>query len=280
MRPDPAELLDDVKQIAFQAGEAIMAIYKEGDFDLYQKDDESPVTSADYAANEVLTEGLQKLTPSIPILSEESCEFSFTERKTWQAYWLLDPMDGTQEFVSRSGDFAVNIALVVEGEPVLGVIYWPTQGTWYYAIKQQGAFKQVGQVIEPIQVTKYPRKDFTAADLRLAVSRVQKSNTVGQYLVDAEQHEKVALGSCSLKSCMIAEGSADFYLRVGPTGEWDTGASHCILREAGGNILDSEFNALSYNQRETLANPDFIVIGDRKVDWKKVIIPHKTQRTL
>ncbi|EWH10034.1 3'(2'),5'-bisphosphate nucleotidase [Catenovulum agarivorans DS-2] len=280
MKPDPAELLDDVKKIAFEAGEAIMAIYQQGEFDLYQKDDESPVTSADYAANEVLTKALQKLTPSIPILSEESCEFSFSERKQWQAYWLLDPMDGTQEFVSRSGDFAVNIALVVDGQPVLGVIYWPTQHTWYYAASQHGAFKQVGQNIEPIQVTQYATEGFDEADLRLAVSRVQKSNTVGQYLVDAQQYKTVALGSCSLKSCMIAEGRADFYLRVGPTGEWDTGASHCILREAGGNILDSEFNALSYNQRETLANPDFIVIGDSKVDWKKVIIPHKTQRTL
>ncbi|MER2493826.1 3'(2'),5'-bisphosphate nucleotidase CysQ [Catenovulum sediminis] len=276
MKPHPIELLDDVKKIAHQAGEAIMAIYNQGEFELYHKLDESPVTSADYAANEVLMDELRNLTPHIPILSEESCAVSYAERKKWNQYWLLDPMDGTQEFVSRSGDFAVNIALIVDGEPNLGVIYWPTKNIWYFAVKGHGSFKQDASGVQRIQVTQHEDHH----SLRLAVSRVQKNNTVDQYIRNVQQYERVALGSCSLKSCLIAEGCADFYLRVGPTGEWDTGASHCILNEAGGNILDSEFNALSYNKRKTLANPDFIVIGDVKLAWRDIIIPHKTQRIL
>lgn len=273
---DPYSYLNDVKQIAARAGQAIMDIYQAGEFDVYHKSDESPVTSADYAANAVLTEQLKKLTPHIPILSEEACNIEFEQRQQWHQYWLLDPMDGTQEFVSRSGDFAVNIALIVAGVPHLGVVYWPTKQTWYFAVKGHGAFKQVAQKITPIQVNQNNSKK----PLRLAVSRVQDHARVAQYIENNHEYETIALGSCSLKSCLIAEGGADFYVRLGPTGEWDTGAVHCILREAGGGIFDSEFGQLSYNQRRTLANPDFVVFGDRCINWRDVIIPHKTERML
>ncbi|KMT64323.1 3'(2'),5'-bisphosphate nucleotidase CysQ [Catenovulum maritimum] len=278
MTPKPKDLLEQVKQIAYHAGEAIMQIYKKNDYDLYQKDDESPVTSADYAANEVLVEELKNLAPDIPIISEEMEKTPLVERQKWKRYWLLDPMDGTQEFVSRSGDFAVNIALIENHTPVLGVIYWPTKNTWYFATKGNGAYKQIKQTgnIVPIQVTSHSEKP----ELRIAVSRVQKSETIAKYLVAEQTHPKIALGSCSLKNCLIAEGNADFYLRIGPTGEWDTGASHCILREAGGEILDAEFNPITYNQRDTLENPDFIVMGDQNIEWQKVVKPHKTHRKL
>lgn len=277
MKPLPIELLPQVKQIARQAGDAIMDIYENGDFTLYQKSDESPVTSADYAANEILMAELNKLTPDIPVISEESEMLALAQRASWPRYWLLDPMDGTQEFVSRSGDFAVNIALVENGWPVLGVIYWPTRKIWYYATKGDGAFKQDAKQSKQIKVT---QDHNSLSELRIAVSRVQKEETVAQFLIEPNQYKRVELGSCSLKSCLIAEGLADFYLRIGPTGEWDTGASHCILNEAGGNIVDAEFNPLTYNQRETLANPDFLVLGDQAINWQDVIIPHKTQRQL
>ena len=276
MKPLPIELLESVKNIAYTAGEAIMQIYQDGDFELYQKNDESPVTSADYAANEILIRELTELTPDIPVISEETKLLKLAQREHWARYWLLDPMDGTQEFVSRSGDFAVNIALVENGWPVMGVIYWPTKNIWYFASKGNGAFKQTGKTIESIQVAKHRPEE----QLTIAVSRVQNADTTGRYLIDPTAHAKVKRGSCSLKSCLIAEGIADFYLRIGPTGEWDTGASHCILNEAGGEILDAEFNPLTYNQRETLANPDFLVLGDQSINWQDIIIPHKTSRPL
>ncbi|WAJ69823.1 3'(2'),5'-bisphosphate nucleotidase CysQ [Catenovulum adriaticum] len=276
MKPLPIELLPAVKKIACLAGDAIMQIYQQGDFKLYQKQDDSPVTSADYAANEVLMAELKKLTPEIPVISEEAELLGLAQRENWSRYWLLDPMDGTQEFVARSGDFAVNIALVENGWPVLGVIYWPTQKICYYATKGNGAFKQDQQTTKAIQVNQHQHTD----SLIMAISRVQKAETVGRYLTQPNTYDTVQRGSCSLKSCLIAEGGADFYLRIGPTGEWDTGASHCILNEAGGNIVDAEFNPLTYNQRETLSNPDFLVLGDQSINWQDIIIPHKTRRTL
>ncbi|AWB68665.1 3'(2'),5'-bisphosphate nucleotidase [Saccharobesus litoralis] len=277
MQPEPSALLEPVKQIAREAGLAILDIYDSGNFELQQKDDESPVTSADYAANDILVAGLKALTPKIPIISEETTAVNLTQRQAWKRYWLLDPMDGTQEFVSRSGDFAVNIALVENGWPVMGVIYWPTKNTFYYAIEGQGAFKQKSAEPVPISVRNIDQDE---RNIKLAVSRVQKKDTVTRYLMDGYDYEMVPLGSASLKSCFIAEGKADCYLRIGPTGEWDTGASHCIIEEAGGRILDSEFNGLSYNKRDTFANPDFMVLGNQDIAWHDVIKPHKTTRKL
>ncbi|WP_111976976.1 3'(2'),5'-bisphosphate nucleotidase CysQ [Algibacillus agarilyticus] len=277
MQPEVKSLLEPVKAIAQKAGLAILDIYNSGEFELEQKDDDSPVTSADYAANDILVAGLKALNPHIPIISEETTAVTLQLRKQWNRYWLLDPMDGTQEFVSRSGDFAVNVALVENGWPVMGVIYWPTKDIFYYAIEGQGAFKQAKGKIKAISVRDVSNEP---ESIKLAVSRVQKKDTVTRYLFDNHHYEMVPLGSASLKSCYIAEGKADCYLRVGPTGEWDTGASHCIIEEAGGRILDSEFNGLSYNKRNTFSNPDFMVLGNQNIDWHQVIKPHKTKRTL
>ncbi|CAM4264766.1 3'(2'),5'-bisphosphate nucleotidase CysQ [Pseudoalteromonas byunsanensis] len=259
------QLLEPCISLAIRAGEAIMDIYQNEDIGTQEKSDHTPVTAADLASNEVLMAGLKAIAPDIPIMSEETPIPALSLRENWQRYWLLDPMDGTGEFILQSGDFAVNIALVENNKPVLGVIYWPSKQTTYYAAKGHGAFKRTPQTQEQIFVAK-------PQNLTLAVSRRQKLEAVSQYL--NSQFDTVALGSCSLKACMIAEGKADCFLRVGPTGEWDTGASQVIVEEAGGCITDAEFNPLTYNQREITENPDFIVMGHPDWQWQKLITPH------
>ncbi len=258
-------LLEPCIRLAEKAGEAIMAIYQQEDIGAEEKHDCTPVTKADLASNEVLMAGLRALAPDIPIMSEETPIPPLAERQHWTKYWLLDPMDGTGEFILESGDFAVNIALVVNNRPVLGVIHWPAQQTTYFATHQHGAFKRVGGQDQRIFVA--PPETLT-----LAVSRRQKLEAVSQYLNAV--FETVPLGSCSLKACIIAEGKADCFLRIGPTGEWDTGASQVIVEEAGGCITDAEFKPLTYNQRETTENPDFIVMGHPDWEWQKMISPH------
>ncbi|MEI5640233.1 MULTISPECIES: 3'(2'),5'-bisphosphate nucleotidase CysQ [unclassified Pseudoalteromonas] len=252
--------------LAKRAGDAIMSIYQEDDIGKQEKSDNTPVTAADIASNEVLMAGLKAIAPDIPVMSEETPIPPLAERQHWQRYWLLDPMDGTGEFILESGDFAVNIALIENNHPVLGVIYWPAKQTTYYASKGSGAYKRVADKPEE-QIYVSPPDTLT-----LAVSRRQKIEAVSQYL--NSQFDTVALGSCSLKACIIAEGKADCFLRVGPTGEWDTGASQIIVEEAGGCITDAEFNPLTYNQRETTENPDFIVMGHPDWQWQKLISPH------
>ncbi len=275
-KPQPyqaIELLDAVKSIAWRAGQTVLAIYQQGDFEQIIKSDHTPVTSADYASNEVLTRALSALDPSIPIISEEMTPTEFTARKQWSRYWLLDPLDGTQEFISRSGDFAVNIALVDNGWPVLGVIYWPVADITYYAVKGYGSHKQTAEGRQQIHARRS-----SDDEIRVAISRVQPLTTVTQYLYEHVKSSVHRYGSCALKSCFVAEGIADCYLRVGPTGEWDTGAPHIIVEEAGGKIVDSEFKPLSYNQRDSLKNPDFLVLGDQSISWQEVIKPHPTER--
>ncbi|NVK55856.1 MAG: 3'(2'),5'-bisphosphate nucleotidase CysQ [Alteromonadaceae bacterium] len=262
-------LLQIAKDAALEAGAAIMQLYDDGDFESYQKDDESPVTSADYKANEIITSRLQTLTPDIPILSEETKHASLHERRKWQRYWLIDPIDGTQEFIARSGDFAVNIALIENNQPKIGVIFWPPGQTLYYALSGYGAFKDAPGDSGPISVRKLD--DPHSSVVILAISRRQPRERVVSKLCARRVYQTLPLGSCSLKSCFIAEGKADVFMRLGVTGEWDTGASQCIVSEAGGAIYAADFEPLSYNQRNTLENPDFIVLGDQSVPWRDII---------
>jgi len=257
-----------------KAGVEVTKHYQSGDYTAEMKEDNSPVTSADIATNDVLMEQLQLLTPDIPIISEEVGAVSLDNRKNWSRYWLLDPIDGTGEFILASGDFAVNIALIENGWPAIGVIHAPDKQVTYFAQKDLGAFKESGGKTNKISVEAFDGE----RKIKVAVSRRQKLNLMGQYLSDEFDYEYIALGSCSLKNCLIAEGLADCYLRIGPTGEWDTGASQCILEQSGGRILDSEFNSLSYNQRDSLLNPDFISLGNSEIPWTKVIKPHRTNR--
>ncbi|OKY27587.1 MULTISPECIES: 3'(2'),5'-bisphosphate nucleotidase CysQ [Thalassotalea] len=257
-----------------KAGVEVLKHYTRGDFTAEMKKDNSPVTSADIAANDVLMAELSRLTPNIPIISEEVGALPFDKRKGWNRYWLLDPIDGTGEFIIGSGDFAVNVALIEQGKPVIGVIHAPDHRMTYFGQKGAGAYKEQVKGTEKINVARYDDE----REIKVAVSRRQKLNVMGQYLRDDFSYQHIALGSCSLKNCLIAEGGADCYLRIGPTGEWDTGASQCILEQAGGTILDSEFNPLSYNRRDSLLNPDFISLGSNDIPWQDVIIPHQARR--
>lgn len=268
------KLLNIAIDTAKKAGIEVMKYYQRGNFTSQFKDDNSPVTSADIAANDMIMAQLKSLTPDIPIISEEVGALDFQQRQHWQRYWLLDPIDGTGEFILGSGDFAINIALIENGWPAIGVIHAPDHQITYYAHNQLGAFKENILKTVAIHVASYePNKPIT-----VAISRRQELSLMAQYLNKHFQYEHISLGSCSLKNCLVAEGSADCYLRIGPTGEWDTGASHCIIEQAGGKILDSEFNPLSYNHRQSLMNPDFITLGDDSFPWREIILPHKTPR--
>lgn len=263
------ELLQIAKDIAVQAGEAILTVYDKGDFDAYEKDDESPVTSADYLANDIITQHLSKLTPHIPIMSEETKIADLNERGKWHRYWLIDPIDGTQEFIARSGDFAVNIALIENNQPVIGVIFWPPGQSLYYASKGNGAYKESPDECKQIQVRKLD--DPQNSKVMIAISRRQARDKVMSRMSKQRVYQTLPLGSCSLKACFIAEGKADVFMRIGVTGEWDTGASQCIVSEAGGSILAATFEPLTYNQRNTLENPDFVVLGDQRVPWEHIV---------
>jgi 3'(2'), 5'-bisphosphate nucleotidase len=263
------QLFDIAKETAITAGKVVLEIYDSGDFTSFQKKDDSPVTTADFKANEIIMQMLQKATPDIPIMSEESEISTLALRKTWARYWLIDPIDGTQEFIARSGDFAINIALIENNEPIIGVIYWPTGETLYSALKGHGAFKECPVENKQIYVRclDSPSED----PLIIAISRRQKREKVISSLSEDRVYQTLPAGSCSLKACFIAEGKADVFLRFGVTGEWDTGASQCIVVEAGGKILAHDFAPLSYNLRTSVINPDFFIMGDQNVDWQNIV---------
>ncbi|MEQ3657526.1 MAG: 3'(2'),5'-bisphosphate nucleotidase CysQ [Glaciecola sp.] len=269
MQHSIAQLLEIAKEAACVAGKEVLEIYDKGTFEAYEKDDESPVTSADYRANDIIMNALKTQTPDIPIMSEETPQLSLEERSQWTRYWLIDPIDGTQEFIARSGDFAVNIALIENNKPVIGVIYWPPGETLYFASKDQGAYKRCNIETKQINVRGFavPSEDV----IMIAISRRQSRERVFERMTDKRTYQTLPAGSCSLKACFIAEGKADVFMRLGVTGEWDTGASQCIINEAGGKIVAATFDELSYNQRESVENPDFVVLGDQRVNWESII---------
>jgi len=275
------KLLNIALQSAKKAGVEVMKYYRDQSFTEEMKADESPVTSADIAANDILMDQLKTLTPDIPIISEEVGAVPFAQRKSWDRYWLLDPIDGTGEFIIGSGDFAVNIALIENGWPSIGVIHAPDHHLTYYAQNHLGAFKDCHLNLDEQQSKSESSHQIHVAHfqeqrrIKVAISRRQQLDLMGQYLNKEFDFDYVALGSCSLKNCLIAEGGADCYLRVGVTGEWDTGASQCILEQAGGTIIDSEFKPLTYNKSESLLNPDFLSLGNQNIPWQKIIKAHR-----
>jgi len=259
----PIEKLIDIAVIA---GEAILNIY-ETDFSVYEKSDLSPLTEADLAAHNVISDSLLKLTPEIPILSEESAKIPYSLRKTWERYWLIDPLDGTKEFVKRNGEFTVNIALIENGQPTIGVIYVPVSNVTYYGSRDGGAFKKLpDSPAEPISVASKH-----GSPIRVAGSRSHAGESLKRYLENLGEHEIISMGS-SLKSCLVAEGKADIYPRLGPTSEWDTGAAQAIVEAAGGRLTDTTMQTLSYNKKESLLNPDFFVFGNLDEDWSKYLV--------
>lgn len=266
---DLAHLLPEVISIARSAGQLILDIYENKSYEAFTKIDDTPVTSADLAAHKLVTERLKELTPDIPVLSEEAADISLTTRETWQRYWLVDPLDGTQEFIARSGDFATVIALVEHHQPVMGVVYGPVSGVTYYAYKGKGAWK-IPDMSESLRIHSH-KHELPGQSIAIAISRRQDINQITQCLNAQWNYELVPLGSAALKACLVAEGAVDCYLRLGPTGEWDTAATQCIVEEAGGRILDTQLTPLSYNERDTLENPNFIVLGDADLPWHEIL---------
>jgi len=258
---EPCTLLESVVDLARDAGRRIMEFYKQ-DLSIERKADRTPLTEADMAAHNAIVAGLSVLTPDIPVLSEESADIPFSERSQWDCYWLVDPLDGTREFIKRNGEFTVNIALIQDHRPSLGVVVVPVSGLCYYACDGRGAFKQVPDgKPEPIKIRAYDPRHLVVAG-----SRSHGSDKLGEFLSNLGEHVLISMGS-SLKLCLVAEGKADIYARFGPTSEWDTAASHCIVEQAGGNLTDMDMKPLRYNSKESLLNPPFLVIGDSNHDW-------------
>ncbi len=255
------DLIEPVRDIARQAGQRILEIYG-SDYAVEQKDDQSPLTDADLAAHKTIVEGLSKLTPEWPILSEESSAIPFSERSGWTQYWLVDPLDGTREFISRNGEFTVNIALIQGHDAVLGVVHVPVQDVDYYGEINTGAFIQrPGHAPQSISVS-----PFVSGPARVVGSRSHRGNSLDNYLANLGDHELVSMGS-SLKICLVAAGEADVYPRLGPTSEWDTAAAHAVVTCAGGQVVNVDGKPLQYNTKDEYLNPFFIVYGDGDHDW-------------
>ncbi|RTE86442.1 MULTISPECIES: 3'(2'),5'-bisphosphate nucleotidase CysQ [Gammaproteobacteria] len=264
-----AHLSAEVADIASAVGKKILALQGEGKFDVETKADDSPVTSADLMASEFISEHLHNLNPSLPVLTEESL-VDWSVRRDWSSYWLVDPLDGTQEFIYGSGDFAVSIALIHYDMPILGVIYWPAEDALYTAAAGQGAWRLQKGVHQNISVR---RLDTPQSDsIKVALSRRQPTERILSRMSSGDRDiEHVYTGSCALKSCLVAEGTADCFVRVGETGEWDTAAAQILVEEAGGSLVDESFRPLKYNRSAQPKNPNFLVLGDPRIDWQDIL---------
>jgi 3'(2'), 5'-bisphosphate nucleotidase len=249
--------------IAQDAASAILGIY-DSEFAVQHKDDDSPLTAADLAAHRIIVEGLDALTPDIPVLSEENAhEVSTAMRRGWPRLWVVDPLDGTREFVKRNGEFTVNIALVEDGVAVFGIVQAPVTGALWHGGATLGAFRREGER----EVQLRARAPATAP-LRVAASRSHRDGRTEAFLSRMGEVEPIGLGS-SLKFCRIADGLLDVYPRFGPTSEWDTAAAQCVLEGAGGAVLDTDGRPFRYNQRARLLNGDFIALGDTALPWRQ-----------
>jgi len=250
------ELREAAIAIARRAAGEILAVY-DSEFAVQHKDDRSPLTAADLASHRCIVAGLQVLTPQIPVLSEESKDIDIAARREWTTFWLVDPLDGTREFIKRNGEFTVNIALVVDGVATWGVIQQPVTGALWHGGAGLGAFIREGDAGDVAIRTRTP----AAAPLRIAASRSHRDERTQAVLDALPGSEVVGCGS-SLKFCRIADGGIDLYPRFGPTSEWDTAAGQAILEAAGGAVLAPDGRPFRYNQRATLLNGDFLALGD------------------
>ena len=269
---DLETLLPGAIEIAKRAGDAIMEIYNnEEDFGTTFKADDSPLTKADLLSNDVIVKGLKALAPEIPILSEESKKTAYEERSGWSRFWLVDPIDGTKEFIKRNGEFTVNIALVEGGQPVMGVVHAPARTTTYWGAEGVGAFKQNGDgTAEPMQVS---QSHDGLEVLTVVASRSHAGPETVAFLEKLEAAtgtiNKVSAGS-SLKLCLVASGEAQLYPRFGPTMEWDTAAAHAVVLQAGGSVCNMQGEPLRYN-KENLLNPFFVVSDASGLNWQAYI---------
>ncbi|MEO8306821.1 MAG: 3'(2'),5'-bisphosphate nucleotidase CysQ [Pseudomonadota bacterium] len=256
--PSPAsDLLPAVELIAQRAGREILEVYAT-DFESRPKADDSPLTEADLRAHRLIMSSLRALTPDIPVLSEESVEIPFSQRSQWSRYWLVDPLDGTKEFVSRNGEFTVNIALISGHRPEMGVVYIPVTDTTYSGIPGVGAWRDTGgrgrMAISVRRIAQPP--------LRVVGSRSHGNDALAKALDALGSHELKPAGS-SIKLCLVADGSADLYPRLGPTSEWDIAAGQAVIEAAGGQVVRlPDGLALSYNTKANILNPQFLAYGD------------------
>ena len=261
------DLRETVIAIAREASAAIMQVYAAG-FDVVLKDDRSPVTAADLAAHQCIVDGLARLTPDLPVLSEEAAAAPWEARQYWGAYWLVDPLDGTREFVKRNGEFSVNIALIYQGAPTFGVVMAPVTGIVWHAMRGEQAYRRQG-AHDTVLRTRSPAQ----APLRVAASRSHPSPRT-QALLDRMGETRIIQQGSSLKFCRIAEGDLDVYPRLGPTSEWDTAAGQCVLHAAGGALLAADSGKpFRYNRRPSLLNGDFIALGDTALPWQRWMDP-------
>ncbi|WP_258100413.1 3'(2'),5'-bisphosphate nucleotidase CysQ [Marinoscillum pacificum] len=248
---DFKELISIARQAAIKAGEAIIEIYESGDFSIEAKSDDSPLTLADKASHNVIVSYLEKT--DLPILSEEGSAVPYVERKNWDYFWLIDPLDGTKEFIKKNGEFTVNIALVHETKVIAGVVYTPVLEDEYWAIKGEGAFKNG----EQIRVNSFKLSD---DNLKVVASRSHLNGDTQQFMDGLSNPEVVSKGS-SLKLLMVAEGDADLYPRYAPTMEWDTAAAQIVVEEAGGTVNQKDTTDSVVYNKENLLNPYFLVSG-------------------
>ena len=254
-------LLDVLAGIARDAGRAILEVYGT-DFSVTLKDDRSPLTEADKRAHAIIDAALRTLDPTVPVLSEEAAPGESKERRSWPKFWLVDPLDGTKEFLKRNGEFTVNIALVIGHRAEVGVVLAPAIDRLYFGALGLGAWRQDGQELaEPIHVERTAK-----IPPRVVGSRSHESGALADYLAALGPHSVTPMGS-SLKICLIAEGAADLYPRLGPTSEWDTAAAQAILESAGGRMIDPAGQPLRYNSKDDLLNPHFLAFGDQRQDW-------------
>ena len=254
---DYNKLCNSILSISKKAGKEILKIYNTDDLGVTYKDDKTPLTLADKASNSVIEKSLKTLTPSIPILSEEGKNIDYTEREKWNIFWLIHPLDGTKEFIKRNGEFTVNIALIFNGEPILGVVYAPVLDIAWYGIINEGSYKILKNQ-SPIKINVIEPND----TIKVVTSRSHTNNPkLDKFLKGYPNHELVKMGS-SIKICLVADGTAHIYPRLGPTMEWDTAAAHAVVKYAGGNIYDlKNKNELIYN-KSNLLNPEFLVYSN------------------
>ena len=260
----PAALLDGVLALAGRAATSILEVYA-APFDAEHKADGTPVTVADRRADRLIREGLRDIAADIPIISEETPPPPVAERRSWARLWLVDPLDGTREFVRRSDEFTVNIALVEAGQPVLGVVLAPVSGIAWYAARGAGAWRRQGHA-QPCRIHSRacPQTPVVAA------SRSRRNELVNEFLRNLGIDEPTRVGS-SIKTCLVAEGTADVYPGFSVTSEWDTAAAQCVLEEAGGRLSDLRMQPLRYNTGAGLDNPRFLAVGDPRRDWPRLL---------
>lgn len=261
-------MLTQIRRIAEEAGARILTYYAD-EIPVDYKADDSPLTQADRAAHHLIVDRLRAAFPEIPVLSEESDPAEIAERRSWRRFWLVDPLDGTKEFIKKTGQFTVNIALIEDGEPTLGVVYIPAQNVTYFARRGDGAFRQNGdgaaaqicvRAADPERVVVVASRDHAGPEVAAILERIAAAGI---------EVESASMGS-SLKFCLVAEGAADFYPRTVPTMEWDTAAAQCVVEEAGGAVTTLDGERLRYN-KESLRNPSVMAFGDADADWQRFL---------